>query len=417
MSVDEGGPDPEQRPRLRRSVGPVMLVLYGVGTMVGGGFYALSGKVAGEVGVHAPLAFAVAGLLALLSALSFAELASRMPHAGGSARYVEGAFGSRSLAAVTGWLIIATGVVSAATLAVATVGFLRDFIAVPEPAAIAALVLTMGAIAAWGVGQAVGLVAAITVIEVGALIYAVIFGLTRIDDFGAGLTASLVTIDPSVWRGVVAAAFLAFYAFIGFEDMVTLAEEVREPQSTMPRAVIAALVLTTLLYVFASAVLVLAVDAARLAEAHTPLAELVRAQGPRAMAAIGIVSILTGINGALVQIVMAARVAFGMADRGYAPRGLARLGRRTRTPLVGTALATGTVLVLALAFELTTLARATSAVILVVFALVNAGLWWIKRREPRPPARVRTLPRWIPILGMLASLSVLLLQLVEAMQR
>jgi len=126
-------------PQLARSVRFPFLLVYGVGTMVGGGFYALSGKVAGQVGLHAPLAFGLPGLLALLSALSYAELAGRLPHSGGSARYVEHGFGSRRLSAVVGWLLIATGVISAATLAVATAGFLNDLVTVPQTLANLAL--------------------------------------------------------------------------------------------------------------------------------------------------------------------------------------------------------------------------------------------------------------------------------------
>lgn len=396
---------------LSRTVGWKRLTLYGVGTMVGGGFYALSGKVAGSVGTLTPLAFTLAGVLALVTALSFAELASRLPHAGGSARYVEAAFGSRSFAAGVGWAIIATGLVSASTLSVATVGFIGDLVAIPVVPVTIGLVLLLGAIAAWGIREAVGAVVVITIIEVGALFYIGGSAALQIDPSTTDTSALFVPGSPEAWTGVFAAAFLAFYAFIGFEDMVTLAEEVRDPRSKLPQALILAIAVTLVLYVAVSALVVLATDPQRLASASTPLAEVVRGQGPAATATVVWVSILTGVNGALVQIVMAARVAYGMASRSYAPGFLGVVSERTRTPLYATAAATGVVLALALSFGLQTLAEATSAIILGVFVCVNLGLWWMKR-EPRTGAGLE-LPRALPLIGAVASLAILVFRIAQ----
>ena len=397
---------------LARTVGWKRLTLYGVGTMVGGGFYALSGKVAGSVGLLTPLAFALAGVLALVTALSFAELASRLPHAGGSARYVEAAFGSKRFAAVVGWAIIATGLVSAATLSVATVGFIGDLVAAPALPATIGLVLLLGSIAAWGGREAVGAVVLITIIEVGALLYVGGSAAVQLEPGAIDPAALFVPAAPEAWMGVFAAAFLAFYAFIGFEDMVTLAEEVRDARSKLPRALILAIAVTLSLYVIVSALVVLATDPEALAAASTPLAEVVRGQGAAATSAIVWVSILTGVNGALVQIVMAARVGYGMASRGYAPRILGVVSERTRTPLYATAAATAVVLALALSFGLKTLAEATSAIILGVFACVNLGLWWMKR-EPADHSGLE-LPRALPLFGALASLAILAFRIADA---
>ncbi|WP_462322090.1 APC family permease [Halochromatium sp.] len=397
--------------RLQRRVRFPFLVFYGVGTMVGGGFYALSGEVAGRVGLHAPLAFALAGALALLSALSFAELSGRLPHSGGSARYVEEAFGSARLAALVGWLVISTGVVSAATLAVATTGFLRDLAPLPSAPTTLVLVLAMGAIAAWGIAEAVAIVVVITLLEVGALLYIVLSMGEVLGTLPAQASAILVPADLSVVAGILGASFLAFYAFIGFEDMVTVAEEVQDVRRALPAAVITSLGLTMALYVVVATVAVLAVPPAELAAADTPLARVVAEQGQLAITAIVLVSMLTGINGALVQVVMAARVAYGMAERRVAPRWLATVNPHTRTPLPATTLATLLVLALALTFGLEALAKATSAIILVVFTLVNLGLLRIKRRQPDTPAAVPRLPLWVPVGGALASAALLLFQI------
>ena len=415
MNGPAGAREHGDSPALRRTIGFWFLVLYGMGTMVGAGFYALSGKVAGQAGMHAPLAFGIAGLLALFSALAFAELSSRLPHAGGSARYLEAAFGRKWISALTGWAIITTGIVSAATLALATIRFVGDFAAVPHDPAVVALTLVLGGIAAWGVRQAVGVVVGISLIQIGALLYvAAAAGGAPANDGGDPL-ALLPPLDATAWSGILGAAFLAFYAFIGFEDMVNMAEEVRDVRRALPRAVVLSLVLTAGLYMLVSSALVLNVSPAALAEAKTPLAEAVRHHGPVAVAAIGIVSILSAVNSALVQLVMVARVAYGMANRGYAPAWLGRIGRRTRTPWLATVLATGAVALLAVSLDLTTLANVTSGVLLAVFVAVNLGLWRIKGlpRDRRPEGPF-SLSRTLPLIGAAVSAAALVFKLLQS---
>ena len=397
--------------QLERSVTLPLLVLYGLGTMVGGGFYALMGKVAGEAGMYAPLAMVLSGLLALLSSFSFAELSSRYPVSAGEARYVQEAFGRVSLATVVGWLVIATGVVSAAALADATVGFLQDLVRVPERVGIAALVLGMGAVAAWGIGQSVGLVAVITCIEVGALAYAAVVsgvGPAHVVERWPELVPPL---EADVLVGIFSGAFLAFYAFIGFEDMVNIAEEVKGVRRNLPVAIVVSVSLTILVYLVITTSAVLTLTPETLASSNTPIAELVRGEGWFATTGIVVVSMLTGVNGALVQIVMASRVAYGMAGRGQAPGWLGAVHPRTRTPVQATIAVGLVVLALALFLPLATLAKATSAIILVVFASVNGALVMIKRRDPDPDGEGPRLPAWLPSLGLVSCVAVLAFQL------
>ena len=394
---------------LKRSIGLTALIFYGLGTMVGGGFYALLGRVAGLAGPLTPLALALSGLLALLSAFSFAELSSRFPVSAGEVRYVEAGFNRRALSTTIGWLVIVTGVVSAATLAVATVGFLQDLRPVPERPALLMLVVGMGLVAAWGITESVGVVFAITVIEVGALLYVGWVAGDDIVSMQRSWRQTLPSVGASQWAGVLSGSFLAFYAFIGFEDMVNIAEEVKRPRRALPIAILASVILTTALYCWVGLVAVLAISPTELAASNTPIARIASAVGLSA-SAVGVVSLLTGINGALVQIVMAARVAYGMASRGQAPALLGRVHARTRTPLVATALMTAVIAVLALFFPLTTLARATSSVMLVNFTAVNLSLWRIKRTDPDPDGPGPRLPRWLPLLGACSCVLALLLQ-------
>lgn len=393
--------------RLKRVISLPFLVFYGVGTMVGGGFYALLGKVAGEAGMLTPLALVGSGLLALLTATSFAELSSRFPVSAGEARYVREGFGHKEVARVAGILVILTGIVSAATLAVATVGFVREFVPVPERLGIALLVLLMGAVAAWGIGQSVAVVVAITIIEVGALLVVVVLAGGALEQLPARLPELTTGIAPADWIGMFAGAFLAFYAFIGFEDMVNIAEEVKDVRRSLPRAILLSVIITTSLYLIVSIVAVLSTSIEALAASGAPLVEVVREHGWFAETGLGVVSILAGLNGALVQVVMSSRVAYGLARRDQAPEWLGRVHPITRTPLWGTGAVTCIVLLLAVFFPLTALASATSSIILVVFAGVNLALWRIKGSNPDLQGEGPRFPRWLPMIAFLASVTAL----------
>ncbi|MDX1705807.1 APC family permease [Pseudidiomarina sp.] len=402
--------------KLQRSISFPMLVLYGMGTMVGAGFYALAGKVAGVAGLFAPIAFGLAGLLALFSALAFAELSSRIPHAGGSARYLEEIFGKQWLSAIVGWLIVITGIVSSATLTVATTRFIRDFVSLPEQLTLVTVALIIGCIAAWGVRLAVGVVVGICVLQIATLLYVVFGSATLPEATAVSWIELLAPLESTAWLGILSASFLAFYAFIGFEDMVNMAEEVQDVRKSMPRALVLALILTALLYMIVSTALVLTIPPDTLANAQTPLAEAVRHHGALAVGAIGIISVLSAVNSALVQIMMVARVAYGMAERDYAPAVLATVSARTQTPWVATVLATLIIIVLALSLEMTTLANATSVVLLSVFTVVNLGLWWLKGRDKdKQPAGRFNLPRSVPLIGAAVSIAALLFRLWQTL--
>ena len=393
---------------LKRSIGLPGLICLGVGTMVGAGFYALIGKVAGLAGQLAPVSMLGAGLVALTSGFAFIELAGRFPVSAGVARYVSEAFGRHWASRLAGWLVIATGIVSAGTLAVATIGFLQDLIVFDSVVGLVLLVTVLGLLAAWGIGESVTLIATIAVIEVGALVVVFTLNVEYLPDWRplSGVPPAGVPVI-----GLFSGAFLAFYAFIGFEDMVSVVEEVRNPKRTMAIAILSSIAITSTLYFLVSIVAVAGPGPEVLSASATPVAELVTDLGTVAPLVITVISLLSGINGALVQIVMAARVSHGMAKQGDAPTWLGLVHSRTRTPVFATAAISGVVLLLALFFPLTALARATSAIILLVFAIVNLSLWWIKGKESSPPQDVPVFSRWVSMLGFSSCLVALIMEL------
>lgn len=382
--------------------------------MVGGGFYALVGVVAGTAGMHAPVSVLLAGAVALVSACSFAELSARYPFSAGEARYVEEAFRRPWPGVVVGWLVIATGVVSTATLANAIFLFLGDHLALPRVPTIATIVLLLGLVAVWGIAESVLTAVAITVVEVAGLVYVLIVLGGSYAELPARLPELLPGASVAQWSAIVLGAFLVFYAFVGFEDMVNIAEEVVQPRRALPAGILLALGLTTLLYVLVTLALVLALPLESLARSGAPLAWAVSPQGALPVAMMRGISTLAGVNGALVQVIMASRVVYGLSARGFGPAWLAGIARSTRTPVPATVLVVLLVLVLALWLPLVPLAKLTSAIILLVFAIVNLSLWILGGRPLPDDAAERPalrFPRWLPLVGSASCVAMLLLQL------
>lgn len=391
-----------QNHSLKRSLSLPLITLYGLGTTIGAGIYALIGKVVGMAGPLAPFSFLLAAFLAALTACSFAELSSRLPKSAGEAVYVREGLRSPQLSLAVGLLVVAAGIVSAAAITNGAVGYIHEFIALPRPLLVPLLVLTLGALAIWGIAESVGVAALFTLIEIGGLLLVVWAGresLSGLPAWGAGIVPGFAAGGGA---GVLAGAYLAFYAFLGFEDMVNVAEEIKEVRRNLPAAILLTLGTTTVLYVAVATVAVLALPAAVLAGAEAPLALLYQHSTGSAPVVIGIISIFAVVNGALIQIIMASRVLYGLGSLGDLPRFLARVHPFTRTPIAATALVCAVILALALWYPIEALAEATSVIMLLVFSLVNLALLRLKRRDPHPSG-ARIFPAWVPAAGFVVS--------------
>jgi len=272
-------------------------------------------------------------------------------------------------------------------------------------------VILLGLLAAWGIGESVLVAGLITVVEAGGLLAVIWVGRDVLIAPPSEAAEVLPPFEPGVWIGIFGGTLLAFFAFIGFEDMVNVAEEVKDVRRTLPRAIIATLGLTLVLYVAVTLVAVRSLPIEELAASEAPLALVYARAGGDAVLFVGLVAIAATANGALIQMIMASRVLYGLAAQRQLPRFLARVHPRTRTPLIATGLVTAVVLLLAESFDLGRLAETTSFITLTVFALVNLALWRLKRRAPDAARRAEgglTVPIWIPVLGFLASAGVAL---------
>jgi APA family basic amino acid/polyamine antiporter len=401
---------------LKRSLSFPLIMFYGLGTILGAGIYVLVGKVAGHAGLYAPISFFVASALAAFSAFSYAELSGRYPKSAGEAVYVYEALGSRPLSVLVGLLIVAVGIVSTGTMANGLIGYVQLFVDVPRWLIISALVLGLGLLAAWGIRQSVIAATLITVVEVFGLLLVLWVGRGSLSTLPARWPELVPNGDSLVWVGILLGAFLAFYAYIGYEDMVNVAEEVKTPTRNLPLAILTVLAITTLLYVSVSLVAVLAVPPEALATTGAPMALVFERATGTTPTVIALISVISVVNGALIQVIMAARILFGLSRQGWLPRQLGTVHPMTRTPLVATSLITGLILVFSLWLPLVALARATSFITLTVFALVNFALWWIKRRIPRVEG-VLAFPRWVPFLGLVANLSFVVFQAYHSLVR
>lgn len=402
---------PEQ-PHLKRTISLPLITFYGLGTIIGAGIYVLIGAVASKAGMFSPIAFLLAAFIAGFTAFSYAELSSRMPRSAGEAIYMQEAFGLRWLSSITGWSVVAIGLVSSATIANGFVGYLNIFFEIPTWLAITGLILTLGFIAAVGINESVWMATAITLLEIGGLIFVMFVAGDSLGQLPDRLPEMIPSFEGAHWSGIFIGAFLAFYAFIGFEDMVNVAEEVKDAPRLLPKAIIIALVVSSLLYLIIAVVAVLALPIETLSGSEAPLAAIVEASGKGNTLFISAISLIAVVNGALIQIIMASRVLYGMGNTGLAPKQLSEVHPRTQTPLVSTGLVTLAILILALWLPLVTLAQITSFITLMIFAGINIALVRLKLRDPQVPGAVHY-PIWIPIIG--ATLSIIFLTLQSTM--
>lgn len=402
-------PKPQETEKLKRKLNLPLLIFYGVGTILGLGIYVLLGKVGGEAGMLAPFSFLFAAVLAGFTGLSYGELSSRIPKSAGEVNYVDEAFGRKYLSMAMGWLIVISAVVSMATVVNGYVGYVHVFIELPDWIIITAITLILGAVGIKGITESAFTITAITIIEVIGL-FLVIFiagdNLSSLSERWDEFIPGAAWVD---WEKILLGSFLAFFTFIGFQDMVNVAEEAKNPKKDMPIAIVVSLAILTILYVVVAVIAGLGLTPEELGQSEAPLADILAKEGdnyPKIISAIGLIAI---INGVLVQIVMSARVMYGMAEKKMAPKLFGKVNSKTRTPIWSTVFATVFILILALSFNLESLAKATNYILIAVFILINLALIRLKRKEPNPEG-VKTYPMIIPILGAIFSLGILVFQ-------
>jgi amino acid transporter len=397
-------------PTLKRRITGPLLFMFILGDVLGAGIYALMGKLAGEVGgvLWAPLVLAL--LLALLTAGSYAELVTKYPKAGGAAVFAERAFKLPLVSFLVGFSMLAAGVTSAAGLALAFSGdYLTTFVPVPAvPAALVFLVL-IGCLNARGISESLKSNVVMTCIEVTGLVIvvvavAVMLGrgggdVSRVGQFPDGANPALA---------ILGGAILAYYSFVGFETSANVVEEIRDPSRIYPRALFGALVAAGAVYALVGIASAIALPDSELAESSGPLLAVVSAAGVGVpdwlFSAIALVAVA---NGALLTMIMASRLTYGMAQEGLLPGALAKVLPNRRTPWAAIVATTLVAMMLTLVGELQTLAETVVLLLLFVFISTNVSVLVLRRDSvEHDHFRVWTV---VPVLGV-ASCVLLLTQ-------
>ncbi|MFD1721566.1 APC family permease [Amnibacterium endophyticum] len=418
MSATTSAPAQAQhQPELKRAIGPRLLLLFIIGDILGTGVYALTGQVAGEVGGAAWAPFLIAFAVATLTAFSYLELVTKYPQAAGAALYVHKAFGIHFVTFVVMFVVMSSGITSASA---ASVAFAANFEAAfgidagAGGALAVALVfmLLILAVNLRGVAEGVGLNVVFTLIELSGLLLVLLLGSFAI--FGGQADFSRVVLfeteeGRSVWLALSTATSLAFFAMVGFEDSVNMAEETKDPSRTFPRMLLTGLSLAAVLYVLVSVVAVAVVPVGELAASETPLTTVVQTAVPGfpIAALLPFISMFAVANSALINMLMASRLIYGMSRQAVLPPLLGRVLPRRRTPWTAivftTALAMGLITFLSLGTDnpvVGLLGGTTSLLLLSVFAVVNVAVL-VLRRQPVDHAHFRT-PTALPIVGAVA---------------
>ncbi len=393
-------------PALRRRLGLPLLTLYGVGITIGAGIYVLIGAVAGHAGRAAPWSFVIAALAMAFTVGSYAELATRYPVSAGEAAYVRAAFNSRAASTLVGLMTILIGMVSSATVALGAAGYIGQFIALPRGAIAAVVIVALGAVASWGILESALLASLFTLIEAGGLV--IIIGAALYG--GVPFLDTLIDVPvlaPQGWSGVFYASLLAFFAFIGFEDLANVVEEAKAPERNIPRAMVLTLAISTTLYLAVAAIAVTAVPPAELAQSTAPLSLVFRAVAGLSPATISLIAIVATLNTILAQMTMAARVVYGMARQGDLPRIAGHVHAKTATPIAATALIVAVTIALALTVPFERLAEGTSLATLAVFASVNLSLLRVRHRRIHAPGPHVRVPLWMPVAGLVTCVAMM----------
>ena len=395
-------------PELKRVLGPGLLLLFVVGDILGTGIYALTGKVASEVGGAVWLPFLCAFLVALLTAFGYLELVTKYPQAGGAAVYTHKAFRIQFITFLVTFAVMASGLTSASSAAKAFAGNLFAALGVPNSTGWTVLLVALGFMTAIalvnlrGVGESVKLNVVLTVIELTGLLIVIGVGVLALSR-GLGdpsrLTQFTVPEGESPFGAVTAATALAFFAMVGFEDSVNMAEETKDPVRVFPRTMLIGLCITGVIYVLVSISAITLVSAEELGQGSTPLLKVVQAGAPGFPIWIfAWITMFAVANSALINMMMASRLLYGMSREKVLPGPLGRVLKRRRTPHVAIIFTTLLVFALIAFADLTALGGTTSLLLLCVFTLVNVAVIILRFKEPTKRDHFKT-PLILPALG------------------
>ncbi len=395
---------------LKRHLNLWRLTAYGVGDIVGAGIYALVGKVAAEAGGLAWFSFVVAWLVILPTALSYGELTSRYPKSGGVAVFAGRAFRDPRVPFLIGFFVLLSGLVSSATSANGFYGYGSAFFTAPRWMMVVGFLGFLSVVNFWGIQASSRLNVICLVAEVGGLLLIILFGVPHWLEgpFLAGKGGSFLSLESL--EGVASASLLAFFAAIGFEDLCNLSEEVKNPEKVLPRAILLATALASLIYIGVALTVVSVASIEELGTSSAPLAMVAAKMLPFFSAkVVALLALFSLTNTALANMIMGSRLLYGMSAEGWIFPVLRRIHPRRQTPTVAIVVTFLITLSLALTGRVKTLGETTSTIMLTLFIIANLSLLVIriKKIPPDSSASHFQLPLVVPLLGIVLSLFLL----------
>lgn len=413
-SVSAGGStksEPAVEPSLHRVMGPWLLLLFIVGDILGTGIYALTGQVARQVGGVVWLPFLVAFIVAVITAFSYLELVTKYPKAAGAALYTHKAFGIHFITFIVAFAVMCSGITSASTASRAFAANMSNAFDLNLAGGIGITLIGLGFMALVavvnfrGVGESVKANVVLTCVELTGLLIIIVIGLWAIG-LGQGDVSRVMEFKVSdsgsfIWP-VIAATTLAFFAMVGFEDSVNMAEETKDPSGIFPKVLLAGLVITGTIYVLVSISAITLVPAEQLSKGDTPLLQVVQAGAPNfPLWIFGFITMFAVANSALINMLMASRLVYGMSREHVLPPVLGKVHAARRTPYI--AIGFTTLLAFALITfvgEVPALGGTTALLLLCVFTVVNIAVL-VLRRDPVGHKHFRT-PTFMALLGALS---------------
>ncbi len=395
--------------KLQRHIGFTALVIYGVGDILGAGIYGLIGKAAGEMGNAVWIAFVTSMVAAGLTGLSYASLGSRYSKAGGAAYLAHRAFGSPFLAYIVGLAALCSGITSMATASRAFAGYFTKLIpGLPAEVIVAGFCLMVAGVVLRGIRESMWLNIVCTTIELSGLLLILLVGVRYLG--GVNYLDAVTPANPTGAIGfplILSGAVLTFYSFIGFEDIINVSEEVKDPARNVPRGILLAVLISSVIYVGISLVAVSVIPPAQLAASSAPLVDVVRVAAPW-FPSVGFtfIAIFAVANTALLNFIMGSRLVYGMANDGLLPKVLGKVSPKRNTPHYASYAILVLMLLLALMGDITSLARSTSVLLLFCFVVVNLSLIVLKKRKGETRGGFEV-PYFVPVLGVLVCLAML----------
>ena len=385
---------------LKRHMGLFHLTMYGVGLILGAGIYVLIGEATAFAGNSVWISFLFGIIIAMFAGLSYAELTALFPKAAAEYTFVKHAFKNNFLAFIIGWLTAITSMITAATVSLGFGGYLAQFVNLPITISAVLLIGGLSIVNFIGIKESTWANTIFAIVTAGGLVLIIFLGMTY------ETTESIDYFEmPHGTTGIILAFVLIFFAFIGFEDMANVAEEVKRPKKTIPRAIILSVIITGILYILVSLSVVRVINWEELGQSAAPLAAIAeRSLGIGGSIALSVIALFATASTVLITLVAGSRILYGMAHNKSLPLSLGKIHSKTKTPWIAVIGILITSIAFTLIGDIVIVANITVFAVVITFAMINLSVIVLRYTEPnlersfRVPVNIGRFPL-LPLFG------------------